>query len=324
MRHPDPAEIVIVLYALSRTPANQRNRQFRSEIEICSQSMVKLIGHRGARGLFPENTLEGFARAVALGVDGIELDVGLTRDGVPVVCHDPALNPDLVRGADGRWIPDPIPLRDLTWTELQRYDIGRARPGGLIALRFPEQAQWDGVRIPRLEDALRAIPLSVIVELKTLADRPEATAPPELLAEAVLAAIDAADATTRVTIESFDWRGPHHIRRLRPDIKLAWLTRAETVRNARLWWDGPHPDDYGGSVARAIAAEGGSAWAPEQGDVTPEAVVEAHALGLFVLPWTVNTPGRMLELAGWGIDGFITDRPDIGRNVLMRRSQTES
>jgi glycerophosphoryl diester phosphodiesterase len=286
--------------------------------------MIKLIGHRGARGLFPENTLEGFAGAISLGVDAIELDVGLTRDGVPVVCHDPALNPHLVRGPDGNWLHTPIPLRDLTSTELQRYDVGRARPGGLIALRFPQQARWDGIRVPRLEDALRAVPCPVIVELKTLADRPEATAPPEQMAEAVLAAVDAANAATRVTIESFDWRGPRHIRRLRPAIKLAWLTRPETEWNARLWWDGPHPDDYGGSIARAVAAEGGGAWAPEHGDLTAAAVAEAQGLGLLVLPWTVNRPARMLELVGWGIDGFITDRPDIGRNVLMRRPQPES
>ncbi|MBV8455052.1 MAG: glycerophosphodiester phosphodiesterase [Acetobacteraceae bacterium] len=286
--------------------------------------MVELIGHRGARGLFPENTLEGFARTLALGIDGIELDVGLTRDGVPVVCHDPALNPDLVRGQDGTWLRGAIPLRDLTWAQLQHYDVGRARPGGLVALRFPQQARWDGIRIPRLEDALRAIPCPVIVEMKTLADRSEATAPPEQIAEAVLAAVDAADAAARVIIESFDWRGPRHIRRLRPEIKLAWLTRPETARNARLWWDGSHPDDYGGSVSRAVAAEGGGAWAPEHGNLTTAAVVEAQGLGLLVLPWTVNTPARMLELAGWGIDGFITDRPDIGRNMLMRRPQPES
>ncbi len=61
-----------------------------------------LIGHRGARGLFPENTIEGFAAAIAVGIDGIELDVAVTADGVPVICHDPALNPDLVRGPGGR------------------------------------------------------------------------------------------------------------------------------------------------------------------------------------------------------------------------------
>ena len=69
-----------------------------------------LIGHRGARGLFPENTLEGFAAAAALGLDGIELDVALTADGVPVVCHDPVLNPALARGPDGAWIAAPGPL----------------------------------------------------------------------------------------------------------------------------------------------------------------------------------------------------------------------
>lgn len=67
---------------------------------------MQLIGHRGARGLFPENTLEGFARTIALGVDGIEIDIALTADGVPVVTHDPALNPDIARAWDGAWLAD--------------------------------------------------------------------------------------------------------------------------------------------------------------------------------------------------------------------------
>ena len=71
---------------------------------------IDLQGHRGARGLFPENTLSGFAAALAIGVDSFELDVAVTADGVPVVSHDAALNPDLARGPDGAWLTAPGPL----------------------------------------------------------------------------------------------------------------------------------------------------------------------------------------------------------------------
>ncbi len=278
---------------------------------------VLLFGHRGARGLFPENTLEGFAATVELGVDGIELDVGLTADGVAVVCHDAALNPDIVRGPDGQWIGGPGRLlRDISWAELQAYDVGRPRPGGPVAWANPEQMARDGARIPRLADALAAIPVEIVIELKTLADQPERTVTPEAIAEAALAAIDQAGAAGRVTVESFDWRGPQHVRRLRPEMAVAWLTRADTVANAALWWGGARPEDFGGSVPRAVAAEGGGTWAPEHVDLTEVLVAEAHALGLRVLPWTVNEPGRMVELIGWGVDGFITDRPDRGRRVM--------
>src|SRR5947208_16974254 len=90
---------------------------------------VDIQGHRGARGHAPENTLPGFEHAIAIGVTTLELDVGVTRDGVVVVHHDRRLNPDVARGPDGQWIPSPGPLiKDLSFDELQRYDVGRIRP----------------------------------------------------------------------------------------------------------------------------------------------------------------------------------------------------
>ncbi len=276
-----------------------------------------LIGHRGARGLFPENTREGFAAALALGIDGIELDVALTADGVPVVCHDPALNPALARGPDGAWIAAPGPLiHALPEAALAAYDVGRLRPGSALAASFPDQRPIDGARIPRLDAALALPGLSFIVELKTLPDHPDWTAPAAAMAEAALAAAERAGALDRVTFESFDWRGPRHLRRIRPALRLAWLTRAATVAEAALWWDGPRPEDFAGSVPRAVAAEGGQVWAPEHVDLTEAQIVEAQALGLAVLPWTVNRAEDMARLIGWGIDGLITDRPDRAREVM--------
>ena len=72
-------------------------------------------GHRGARGYLPENTLPGFSRALAIGVNTLELDVGVTRDGVVVVHHDRGLNPDIARGPDGKWVPRPTPINSLTY-----------------------------------------------------------------------------------------------------------------------------------------------------------------------------------------------------------------
>ena len=276
-----------------------------------------LIGHRGARGLFPENTLEGFRAAAALGIDGIELDVALTADGVAVVCHDPALNPDLARVAGGVWIAAPGRLiHGLPEAALAGYDVGRPRPGSPAAATFPDQHPIDGARIPRL-DAVLALPgLTFVVELKTLPDHPDWTAAATEMAEAALAAAERAGALDRVIFESFDWRGPRHLRRLRPDLPLAWLTRPETVAAAALWWDGPRPEDFAGSVPRAVAAEGGQIWAPEYRDLTGDAIAEAHGLGLAVYAWTVNAAEDMARLIGWGIDGIITDRPDRARAML--------
>src|SRR4051794_18770412 len=96
-----------------------------------------LQGHRGARALFPENTLEGFAAALGIGVGAIELDVATTADGVVVVTHDLRLNPDLVRGPDGAWLAAPgPPVRSLTLAELRHYDVGRLRPGSDYAALY--------------------------------------------------------------------------------------------------------------------------------------------------------------------------------------------
>jgi glycerophosphoryl diester phosphodiesterase len=271
-------------------------------------------GHRGARGLFPENTLQGFQAAHASGVTAFELDVQLTADDVVVVTHDPALNPAIVRDPDGAWLDGIGPrIRALSHAALSRYDIGRLRPGSALAALFPEQQPHDGARTPTLEAVLRSLPDAVFnIELKTDPRDPDA-ATPIALADAVLAVIDRAGAAPRVMLESFDWRGPRHIRRVRPELPLAWLTRAETVRDAHLWWDGPVPADFAGSVARAVAAETAPAsttWSSEFTDLTEAAVQEAHALGLRVLPWTVNRPEDMRRLIAWGVDGLISDRPD--------------
>ncbi len=272
-----------------------------------------LQGHRGARGLFPENTIEGFRAALALGIDAFELDVGMTADGVVVVSHDLQLNPDITRDASGHWLSVPGPaLRDLTSAALAGFDVGRLRPGSVYAAQFPLQQPVDGARIPTLRDVLRIDAATrFMIELKTDPRYPVRTATPAELADAALAVIDAAEAAPRIVLESFDWRGPRYVRRARPDIRLAWLTRPETVRDAHLWWDGPHPSDFGGSTPRVVAAEGGPIWAPEHTGLTQDMVAEAHDLGLYVLPWTVNDPAAMRRLISWGADGLITDRPDL-------------
>src|SRR4051812_6436652 len=108
---------------------------------------VDIQGHRGARGLFPENTLEGFLAAAELGVTAFELDVGMTSDGVVVVNHDPALDPDIVRDPSGAWLSERGPtIWSLTFAELSRYDVGRLRPGSRPATRFQDQQPRDGAR----------------------------------------------------------------------------------------------------------------------------------------------------------------------------------
>lgn len=279
-----------------------------------------IVGHRGGRGLWPENTLAAFTGALALGVDALELDVAMTADGVVVVSHDPALNPNLTRDAAGAWLSGPGPLiRALTAAELAAYDVGRLRPGTAYSLLFPDQSPHDGEPIPHLAEVLRiSNDTALIIELKTYPADPGRSVTGPDLAEAVVAVADAADATSRITVEGFDWRGPRHLRNVRNDVRLAWLTSATTVRDAAVWWGGPHPADFGGSVPRAVAAEGGPVWGPDHSDLTKDQVDEAHMLGLAVIPWTVNASQDMARLIGWGVDGIVTDRPDRAWQLVMK------
>jgi glycerophosphoryl diester phosphodiesterase len=106
-----------------------------------------LVGHRGARGLAPENTLPGFARALSLGVTTLELDTAITKDGVIVISHDPALNPDITRDRNGKWLGKFGPgIHSLTFDELQQYDVGRLKPNTDYAKLFPEQRPVDRAR----------------------------------------------------------------------------------------------------------------------------------------------------------------------------------
>jgi glycerophosphoryl diester phosphodiesterase len=287
------------------------------------QSGFDLQGHRGARGLWPENTLAGFANAVRLGVTSVEFDVALTADGVPVVTHDPRLSPNIARGSNGAWIVPPgPPVASLTLAALEAFDVGRLRPGSALAFAFRQQRPCDGARIPTLASVfalLAAAPVKLDAELKSEPDHPELTASPEAMAEAVIAA--GAGGGSRLAVRSFDWRGLRYLRAHHPAVPLVWLTCAET--NNALWWHGPCPGDYGGSVPRAVAAEAEGAgwppvWAPDAASLSERDVAEAHELGLRVVPWTVNRPAKMVRLIGWGVDGICTDRPDRLRAVMAQ------
>jgi glycerophosphoryl diester phosphodiesterase len=251
---------------------------------------IELSGHRGARGLRPENTLPGFLHALALGVDTIELDVMLSADSAVVVTHDLRLNPGLVRDADGRWLDPPTPaVRDLPVATLRVLDVGRARPGGAVALRFPRQVPCDGARIPLLAEVL-ALGAALDIELKTQPDDP-ASCDPLALADAVLAMLGAA----RPALRSFDFRALRHVRRCRPDLPLAWLTK----------------DQAGLAAVLAERPRPGDAWAPEFSSLSPDGVAAARAAGLLVKPWTVNRPEDAARLVAWGVDGICTDDPDL-------------
>jgi glycerophosphoryl diester phosphodiesterase len=263
-----------------------------------------LQGHRGARGHAPENTLAGFERALAIGVDTLELDVGVTRDGVVVIHHDRRLNPDVARGVDGKWVRAPAPtIYSLSYAELARYDVGRIRPGSDYARRFPHQQPIDGARIPRLSDLWPIAPrVRFNIETKLVPEAPEETLPPEPFARAVIAEVRRAGVAPRTTIQSFDFRTLAVVQREAPEIRTAYLT------------SGQRGDD----VVKRVHALQGTIWSPNYQDLDPVALAAARGFGLKVIPWTVNEPADIARVLAMNVDGLISDYPDRVRQALGR------
>jgi glycerophosphoryl diester phosphodiesterase len=266
-----------------------------------------LQGHRGARGHAPENTLPGFERALAIGVDTLELDVGVTRDGVVVIHHDRRLNPDIARGPDGRWIAAPGPtIHSLTYAELQRYDVGRIRPGSEYAKQFARQQPLDGARIPRLADLFQLVKATTVrfnIETKVSPDAPEETPAPEPFARAVLAEVRKAGVEARTTIQSFDFRTLAVVQREAPGISTAYLTSAKK----------------GESIPKMVHEAKGAIWSPNFRDLDARTLAASRELGLRVIPWTVNEPADIARILEMKVDGIISDYPDRVREALKAR-----
>ena len=267
-----------------------------------------LQGHRGARGLWPENTLEGIRRTLALGVTSIEIDAVVTADGVAMVCHDLHLNPNLVRDGQGRWLGKPTPaIASLTAAELAAFDVGRLKPRTRYSARFPRQTVIDGASIPRLAEIcafMGGTGVRLDIEIKP-------GAAPDRATDAVLAATEHAGGAM-ISFRSFDWRVLRRVRALRPDAPIAWLT-------GRLAPAGP--DLVIADIMRGGWPQWAPVWAPDHRSLRKRHIVAAHAAGLRVVPWTVNGPKAMARLIGWDVDGLCTDRPDIALGVVEERRE---
>ncbi len=293
-----------------------------------------LQGHRGARGLLPEHSLIGFAKALAIGVTTLEFDVGITRDATFVVSHEPRLSPNVTRNKRGEWLVAPTPaIRELSLKKLQQYDVGRIAPGTRYARRLPHQVGSDGVRIPTLAQVValtRKLGNKTVrfnIETKIRPDRPDETMPANLFAVMLLGEIEEEGIGDRTTIQSFDWRTLRAVQAFAPHIPTVYLTaQRKWLDNIQAGKPGPSPwtagldiDDHGGSVPRLIKAARGKIWSPYHNDLKPHTLREAHDLGLKVVVWTVNKRSRMKKLIEMGVDGIISDYPDRLRAVMAEK-----
>jgi len=247
-----------------------------------TSSRALVFAHRGGAALAPENTIAAFDTGLASGADGIELDVRASRDGVVVVHHDATL--DRMTSHAGR-------VDTLDARELAELDAGHrfSRDG-----THPFRGQ--GIGVPTLAEVLRRYrDTRVIVEMKINSAE---------FAAAVVDAVKSADAVERVCLGAFSRRSLRAARQREP--ALATSAAREEVRWAlyRSWvgWPVTHPRYAGYQV-------------PERAEATrivsPAFIRHSHAAGLGVQVWTVDTEADARRLIGWGVDGLITDRPDL-------------
>jgi len=301
------------------------------ETALAPLPLFDLQGHRGARGLYPENSLPGFEAALAIGVTTLEMDLGMTRDGVLVVSHDRRLDPRRTRDAAGAWIDPPgPPLNALNFAELQSYDIGRSRPGSDYGDRFPDQRGLDHVAIPSLRQVLTRMEelsggtLRYNLEIKTSPLDPDGTARPRDMAAALVQLLRDFDLTDRASVQSFDWRSLAALEELAPEITRVYLTVEQSwfdnLERGRPglspWLAGLDMDRLQVTPPHAIKSLGGRVWSPYFRDLRAAELREAQSLGLKVVPWTLNDPQDMRSLVLLGVDGIITDYPNRLREVL--------
>ncbi|WP_425082338.1 glycerophosphodiester phosphodiesterase family protein [Ruegeria arenilitoris] len=284
------------------------------------ENLIRIVGHRGARGVLPENSMIGFDFSLSIGVPLLEFDVVLTADDVPVITHNHRLHAPSFRGADGLFLTGEEPkVSSLTFEKIQQFDIGRLDGHSAYGQRFPDQAQLEGVRVPRLMDLLDLVSepkygdAYLMLELKSDPDVADDPLHRENFVGRVLQEVRGKGLSSRAVLHSFDWNLLEECQRKAPDMPSSYLTQLPD-----------NADDVGEDSSKAVCPDfrgccdeipdlvkqaGGSLWCPYYADVTAENVARAKDLGLCVAVWTVNEHEEIDRMIDLRVDAIVSDYP---------------
>lgn len=264
-----------------------------------------LQGHRGCRGLLPENTIPAMLRALQLGVTTLEMDAVITADSMVVLSHEPFFNHEISRHPDGRPVTESeeegLNIYKMTYDEVKAFDVGlQPHP------RFPEQEKMPAAK-PLLRDVIRAVkdwcrendkPLPYFnIETKCLPKGDNHYHPvPEVFVDLLVGVINEEEIIQKVIIQSFDFRTLVYARKQYPGLALAALVEG----------------DDKGSLSDHLDALGfvPEIYSPAWQRVNKEIVHESNVQGMKVVPWTVNDTATASALKALGVNGLITDYPD--------------
>ncbi|WP_417248140.1 glycerophosphodiester phosphodiesterase family protein [Celeribacter sp.] len=287
------------------------------------QRDIQVFGHRGARGIFPENTIAGFQYLYDIGVTAVEIDVQNAANRLTVLAHDPHVT--LAHDADIHLV------RHITAEQVDQLKVGALRPASTDHILFPDQAQLPHEKVPTFDEfcawAADHKPMLLNIEVKSHALNPDLYDAPDVIVSDVVDLLERHGLSDRCVISSFDWRVQAACAKRAPEITLGYLTLERThgttmepnVLDGSPWLDGISLDDHNGSLPQAIVDLGGKVWCPYFKDLTIDALKQAQELGLIVNVWTVNDIIDIDQMIAFGVDGIISDYPARVQNALARR-----
>ena len=194
--------------------------------------VVRLIGHRGARGVMPENTMEGFVFTLKIGVNAMEFDVVLTRERTPVITHNHHLLNAATRGQDGKWLTgDELKVSELSLSDIKQLDVGGLDGRTIYGKRFPDQAFMSGVRVPCLSELLdfalepEGLDLLLLLEMKSEANAPEPCQDRVAIVGEVVKEVRSRGLESRTILHSFDWSILEECARIAPEMPRSYLSQ---------------------------------------------------------------------------------------------------
>lgn len=286
---------------------------FCSIVALAQQQQQDVQGHRGARGLMPENTIPAMKKALDLGVTTLELDVCISKDKLPLVSHEPYFSAAITLTPEGNAIPEAAEknynLYEMTYREIRKYDVGsKPHPD------FPAQQKIAAYK-PLLAELIDSVehyassrnlpPPHYNIEIKSSpeGDRLYHPEPVEFVA-LVMQVVEDKGIQERVILQSFDPRVLEEVHSKHPDRRIASLVSNLNELEDNLQRLSFQPDVY----------------SPYHKLVSRKIIKACHAKGMGIIPWTVNSKARIRQLVRMGVDGIITDYPDrVGRPVKLFR-----